>query len=168
MRFFAPFVFLFISSLCLGSSKIAFLETYDGKGNIVQYEPGGRFSHSAISIGEGESQKWLNAYPKEGVAVISWERLSGHGRISRIVEIPQSISEDQLGPFLGLPFDYWYSWTNDAIYCSELIAKLLNIQPEPMILNHQVWPPQYWKLEGQPGMSPDNLYRKLTGKNVWD
>lgn len=150
-------IILFSASLSFAKTRIAFLEQYDRNGNRVQYEPGGRFVHSAIQFDE-IGDRWLNAYPGEGVAVISLEQLQHHGTIAEVVEIPQTVHMSQVKPYLGLPFDFWYEWSDDAIYCSELIAKILDIPTRPMKINKQVWPKNYWHLEGQPGLSPDALY----------
>ena len=160
-----PFLSILLLSFCLFSqalfakTRVAFLELYDAKGRLIQYVPGGRFGHSAIQV-EG---KWLNAYPREGVSFVSWEELNHRGRVAAIVEIPQTVTLKDVAPYLGKPFDFKYGWGDDALYCSELISKLLGVQPEPMVLNHEVWPKSYWPLEGTPGMSPDRLYEILRG-----
>lgn len=157
MRFALLFTLILWTSTSFAKTRIAFLEQYDRKGRLVQYEPGGRFVHTAVQFDEIGDQ-WLNAYPGEGVALISLEQLKRRGIIAEIVEVPQTLRLSQVKPYLGLPFDFWYTWNDDTIYCSELIAKLLHIPPRPMKLNKQVWPKNYWHLEGQPGLSPDALY----------
>lgn len=154
--FFTAFVLSF-SSASFAKTRIAFLELYDRNGNLVQYEPGGRFAHTAIQF-DDIGDKWLNAYPGEGVAIISWEQLQHRGVIAEIVEIPQKISMSQVQPYMGKPFDFWYSWSDDALYCTELIGKLLGVPTQPMKFNKEVWPKSYWKLEGTEGISPDGLF----------
>ncbi len=139
-------------------TRIAFLETFNSRGERVEYEPGARFSHSAIQF-DDIGEQWLNAYPGEGVAIISAERLNEHGTITEIIEIDEEVHYSQARPYLGLPFDFWYSWDDRAMYCSELIGKILNIPTHPMIFNKKVWPKNYWHLDGTPGLSPDSLYR---------
>lgn len=139
-------------------TRIAFLELYDHRGELVQYEPGGRFAHTAIQF-DDIGEKWLNSYPREGVAIITWEELQHRGVVADIVEIPAVIDLAQVTPYLGLPFDYWYSWNDDAFYCTELIGKLLNLPTHPMTFNKKVWPKSYWHLEGTSGLSPDTLWR---------
>ncbi len=158
MKILVAFFFLFLaSSLSFAKTRIAFLQSFDQKGNPVEYEPGGRFTHTAIQFDE-IGDMWLNAYPSDDVAIISLNRLQTHGTITEVIEIPQTVRMEQVTPFLGLPFDYWYSWNSDAIYCSELIGKVLNIPTHPMHFNKKFWPKNYWKLEGTPGLSPDALY----------
>lgn len=160
MKFVGPLLTTFLLLINFSASaktRIAFLELYDRHGRLVQYEPGGRFAHTAIQFAE-TGEQWLNAYPGEGVALISFKELKTRGVVAEIVEIPHTIELSQVQPYMGLPFDFWYSWNNDAIYCTELIAKLLGIPTKPMRFNKQVWPKSYWKLEGTPGLSPDDLY----------
>lgn len=145
------------TSLSFAKVRIAFLEKYDHHGNLIQYEPGGRFVHTALQFEELGDQ-WLNAYPGEGVAVISWNTLSERGTVAEIVDLPHDLQLSDVAPYLGRPFDFWYSWTDEAIYCSELIGKLLNIPTHPMRFNKEVWPKNYWKFEGDPGISPDSLW----------
>lgn len=160
-----PFVFLcaflisFLSLSVWATNKVAFLEVYDSHGRLVQYEPNSRFGHSAILVGD----KWLQSYPGEGVQLITWEQLQHRGRIAEILEIPTNIQVADALPYLGKPFDFYYTWNDDSFYCSELLAKILGIPPQPMQFNREVWPPTYWPLEGQPGMSPDKIYRILRG-----
>ncbi|MEK2690751.1 hypothetical protein [Bdellovibrio sp. GT3] len=158
MSLFPAILSFFLLSQAGAVTRIAFLETVNSRGERVEYEPGARFSHTAIQFDELGDQ-WLNAYPGEGVAIISEERLKQHGMITEIIEIPQELFLSQVSPYLGLPFDFWYSWDGDAIYCTELIGKLLNVPTHPMIFNKKVWPKNYWDLDGTPGLSPDSLYR---------
>lgn len=153
----AFFFFSVLSSLSFAQTRIAFLQSFDKNGKPVEYEPGGRFTHTAIQF-EELGDMWLNAYPNDDVAIISLSRLQTHGTITEIIEIPQTVRMTEAMPYMGLPFDYWYSWSNDAIYCSELIGKILNIPTRPMHFNKNFWPKNYWKLEGTPGLSPDALY----------
>ncbi|MGZ3768650.1 MAG: YiiX/YebB-like N1pC/P60 family cysteine hydrolase [Bdellovibrio sp.] len=159
MKSFLLFAILFgVSFSAFGKTRIAFLELYNQKGELVQYEPGGRFAHTAIQF-DDIGNNWLNSYPIEGVAIISLEQLQHRGVIADIVEIPFDISLEQVKPYLGKPFDFKYSWSDDAFYCTELIGKLLNVPTQPMILNKKVWPKNYWYLDGTLGLSPDSLWK---------
>lgn len=151
------FLNLFLSTATQAQIKIAFLEQYNQNGELVQYEPGGRFVHTAVQFPE-IAPLWLNAYPREGVALIDWETLSTRGVIAKVIETPHTMTLSQIQPYWGKPFDYKYSWSDEAIYCTELIGKVLGIAPTPMKLNKKFWPPSYWHIEGLPGISPDGLY----------
>lgn len=140
-------------------TEIAFLEVYDFQGRLIQYEPGSRFGHTALRVGE----LWLQSYPGEGVKFVTWEELQKRGKVAAVLRIPVRLDLSRIAPYLGRPFDFGYTWSDEALYCSELIAKILQIPPEPMQFNRDVWPPSYWPLEGQAGMSPDKIYHKLRG-----
>jgi hypothetical protein len=146
-----------MGSFSFAQTRIAFLELYDPNGNLVQYEPNGRFAHTALQF-DDIGDYWLNSYPGEGVAIISIDQLRQHGKIAEIIEIPDHISLEIIRPYLGKPFDFKYSWSDDAFYCSELIGKILNVPTHPMHFNKQVWPTHYWKLDGTLGLSPDRLW----------
>jgi hypothetical protein len=148
-----------MNSLAQAGTRIAFLEVYDYRGKLVQYEPGSRFGHTAIQVGD----LWLQSYPGEGVKLISLKELKKRGTIAEILELPIHLTNADFFFYLGRPFDFGYTWGDEAFYCSELLAKILDVQPEPMQLNREVWPENYWPLEGQPGMSPDKLYRVIRG-----
>lgn len=162
MRINFGFIALLVTFSLLSTAeariRIAFLETVNSRGERVEYEPGARFSHTAIQF-DDIGDMWLNAYPGEGVAVITEERLRQHGTITEIVEINQEMHYAQVEPYMGLPFDFWYSWDDSAMYCTEIIGKVLNVPTHPMIFNRKVWPKNYWDLDGTPGLSPDSLYR---------
>jgi hypothetical protein len=140
-------------------TRVAFLEEYD-HGQLVQYEPGSRFGHSAIEI----NGRWLQSYPGEGVRFITWSQLSQRGHIAAVLEIPVDVTMNDVQKFLGKPFDFDYDWSDDAFYCSELLGKILGLAPKPMRFNHAVWPKWYWSKEGQPGLSPDEIYSDLKTK----
>lgn len=165
MKLILVLLFIFANqSQSNAATRIAFLETYDAQGELIQYEVGGRFGHSAIEI-EGQ---WLQSYPGEGVRLISLQELKYRGTIAKIISVPQEIRKQDVEKYLGVPFDYWYSWSDESLYCSELLAKVLGIPPEPMSFNHLVWPRNYWELEGLPGISPDKIYKKLSGQDPWN
>lgn len=148
---------LLAGSSCFATTRIAFLELYNSKGELIQYEPNGRFGHTAIQFDE-IGDHWLNAYPSEGVAIISLQHLQNHGKIADIIEIPDQVHLQWVQPHLGKPFDFQYSWNDEAFYCTELIGKLLGVPTHPMHFNHKVWPKNYWQLEGTAGLSPDQLW----------
>lgn len=163
MRFILVFLVL-VSLSAQAAQRVAFLEVYDAHGRLVQYEPNSRFGHTALEVNGG----WLQSYPGEGVKIVSLKKLKERGVIRAFVPISKPIRSRDYVTFLNKPFDFSYDWSDEEIYCSELLAKLLSLPPEPMEFNRQVWPKSYWELEGQPGLSPDKLYRQLTGVSPWE
>ncbi len=135
--------------------QVTFLELRSSQGQLIQLERNGQFAHVAISY----KDQWLHSHPFRGVEIISNETLEEMGQISAVVTISEfgELTPQQVRPFIGKPYDRIYSWSNDAIYCSELIAKILKIPPEPMNFAPELWPPQFHHLRGQPGLSPDDL-----------
>ena len=153
-----PFL-MFTSSFAKADVKVAFIEFYTHDGKLVQLEPNGRFAHIAISYRDG----WLHAHPWRGVEWISTENLAKMGKIADVVDLSSAreVSEATADRYLGKPYDSDYSWSDDKIYCSELVAKILNLSPEPMHFDPKLWPEKFWKFEGLPGLSPDKIYKRL-------
>lgn len=145
--------------------RVAFLEFYSPDGRLIQLEPEGRFAHVAVSYQGG----WLHAHPRRGVEVINSEELGRLGKIATVVDLPQlkEIPQTTAQRFLGKPYDSEFTWSDDKIYCSELIAKIFGLKPEPMHFDTKLWPESYWKYEGLPGLSPDKVYRDLTKQKSW-
>ncbi|MEK6773347.1 MAG: YiiX/YebB-like N1pC/P60 family cysteine hydrolase [Bdellovibrionota bacterium] len=147
---------------CFARIDVAFLElrTYDGK--VIQLEPNGQFAHIAISY----QNKWLHAHPYRGVEIISTEALQKIGAIKTIITISKknSLNESVVKSFLNTPYDSSFTWGNDKLYCSELVAKLLNIQPQAMKFEASFWPQKFKNLRGQFGISPDDIFNFLKNR----
>lgn len=151
----------FIQTLNLEAKvTVAFLQVRNYHGQVVQLEPGGQFAHMAISF----KGMWLHAHPLKGVELVSTEKLSKIGVIQEQIELSdiEELDETKVAKFLGKPFDGDYSWNDDAIYCAELVAKLLGLRPTPMTFDSALWPPQYQALSGKLGLSPDDIYQILS------
>lgn len=143
--------------------QVAFIEMRNYHGQIIQLEPGGRFAHSAISF----KGQWLQAHPVRGVELVTMIEILKMGQIKEIIEVENldKLDEQKVRSMLGKPFDHGYLWDDEKIYCSELIAKLLNLSPKPMVFSDS-WPKHYQDLTGLPGLSPDGVYQILaTAKN---
>lgn len=140
--------------------KVAFLESRDLQGHVIPLEPGGRFGHLAISF----QNQWLHAHPFYGVQLASTDDLKKMGHLALILELPDrpELTWSQIQPFLGVPFDHKFSWSNESYYCSELVGKILGLTPEPMDFSLPIWPPEVQKYHGQLGLSPDDIFRKLS------
>lgn len=142
------------------SVQIMFFKQQTHQGDIVQFEPGGQFVHTAISFKNG----WLHAHPYYGVQVVSTSEVQKMGSESAVMilhDLPALKSED-IQSFLGKKFDPYFSWDDDRIYCSELIAKLLHIPPSAMFFDPQLWPKEYQKYNGKLGISPDDIAQYFT------
>jgi hypothetical protein len=154
VKFLLIFILLVATSVH-ASVDIAFIEILKPNGKPLQLETNGRFAHMAISF-EGH---WLHAHPVRGVELVSRTEVEKVGKIKEVIRVDEFIlSGTRVSTYLGKPFDREYSWSDEKMYCSELIAKLLSIPPEPMHFDPRLWPPQYQKYEGLPGISPDDIY----------
>jgi hypothetical protein len=155
-------IFLF-PLLSWASLQVAFLEIHDTQGKVVQFEPNGRFGHLAISY-QGQ---WLHAHPYYGVQLVSESELQKIGSIAVILTLAgrSELDPATVQPLLGKPFDHEYNWSEERYYCSELVGKLLSLPPEPMDFSAAVWPSEFKKHQGEPGLSPDGIFRQLSHPN---
>ncbi|MFN8943002.1 MAG: hypothetical protein ACK5WZ_00095 [Pseudobdellovibrionaceae bacterium] len=137
--------------------KLIFFETQKADGSLVQFENEGRFTHMAVSYGD----LWLHSHPYYGVEAVPFHQIQKMGSKLTIVSLStwKQFSEEEVLPYMGKTFDREFSWTDEKIYCSELIAKLLGIPPTPMFFHPDLWPSEYQKLNGQPGTSPDDIFQ---------
>jgi hypothetical protein len=149
---------LFLALGSLAETQVAFIEIRDRFGNIHQLEPGGRFSHIAISY----KGRWLHAHPYRGVEVIDSADLKKIGAVT-IVSLPEysELTSDKLKTYINKPYGTGFSWSDDTYYCSKLVGKILGMSPEPMSFNAVVWKSS--KHIGDVGLSPDDIYRKIKG-----
>lgn len=161
LRFVYSLIFLALLQPLSAQAEItvAFIEARWPDGKLVQLEQHGRFYHVAISYKGG----WLHAYPTKGVERIEAHELSKVGYVAEYITLKGSpdLTEAQVQKFLGKPFDRTYSWEDGSYYCSELIAKILGLEPKPMDFPKDTWPESYWKYQGRPGISPDDVYQQL-------
>lgn len=153
---------LFFPFYLQASIKVAFIELRNYKGEIIQLEPNGQFAHMAVSY----RGQWLHAHPLNGVEIISQADLEKIGSIKTIITLLEYDELDikQVEKYLGKPYDFEYSWGEERIYCAELVAKLLNIDPLPMNFESSFWSSNYSSLRGKLGLSPDDLYQHFKRK----
>ena len=150
-------VFLWIA-FAQARVQVAFVEIRRPDGTLVQLEPGGRFAHLAISY----RGQWLHSHPYRGVELINTNDLAKMGTLAVKITLPaMEPSDGMVKGLVGLPYDREYSWSNERMYCSELVAKILQLKPSPMYFDPKLWPKEYQKLNGQLGISPDDIYRIL-------
>ena len=156
------FFLITVPMYSFASIEVAFIEMRNSKNKVVQLEPGGQFAHLAISY----QGKWLHSYPPNGVEVISQQELERIGTIKKIVIVSEtdSVSVGTAENFLGKPYDASYSWSDDRVYCAELVAKILKIEPQPMEFKSSFWPKQFKILKGNLGLSPDDIFKALITK----
>ncbi len=150
---------LFVPFYSFASVEVAFIEMRDYDGQVIQLEPNGKYAHMAISY----RGNWLHAHPFRGVEVVSKEELEKMGEIKVILTKSdfEALSEVEVARYLGKPYDSEFSWSDAKIYCAELIAKLLGINPLPMSFDAEFWSEELQRMKGLLGLSPDDLFPVL-------
>jgi hypothetical protein len=146
---------MMLSFPAYSSVSVAFLEIRKWNGEIKELEPGFKYSHVALQTEGG----WLHAHPVRGVEIISDELLEKVGKIRKVLRREDiSLSEHSLQQFLGKPYDSEFSWTDEKIYCAELVGKLIDLEPTPMHFDPALWPAHFLQFEGELGTSPKKIH----------
>ena len=144
-----------------GKTQVAWLELRDQKGQLIQLESDFYYAHVAIKVHD----RWLHANPRTGVEMVTEQRLETLGKIKEILETDlDELNVEAISGFIHKPFDNEYSWSDEKIYCAELVAKLLDVAPSPMHFDSKYWNPWFQKYEGLPGASPGKLYQVLLAR----
>lgn len=146
-------------------TRVGWIELRNFQGETVQLEPEFYYAHIAIQIGN----QWLHAHPQRGVEVVSRRKIEEFGKIK---EVWASYDEDtsyvnKINFYLGRSFDNQFSWSDEKLYCAELVAKLLQIAPTPMHFDLDFWSQWYQQFEGKPGSSPSKIYRELKARDYF-
>jgi len=160
-------ILILLLCLCSFSAKakvkVAFFEAYDYTGEVIRLLPKSEFFHVAIQI-EGV---WYHTDQEDGVTVLkpfkNFSYLGPEYKLKAILFNESiDISQSSIAPFLGLPFDFYYNWFDDTtVCCTELVAKLIDIEPSQSFFASQYWEPASGLKRGGLGISPDELYTEL-------
>lgn len=146
----------------LAQVEVSFLEVRDSKGEIVVLEPDFPYAHVVLSVND----RFLHSHPSTGVRWVELNVLERFGKIKESFSVELQEEEVQKAErWVGRPYDSHFSWDNEKFYCSELVAKILGIAPEPMHFEPGLWPPGFSSLEGELGISPGKIYRKIKGRD---
>ena len=150
------------ATVSFASLEVSFLEVRNSKGEVIQLEPDFPYAHVVISF-EG---RVLHSHPRTGVVWADLSEVNQFGTVKETMSVESKKGMFQeIEQWIGRPYDSQFSWGNDAFYCSELVAKVLGIPPEPMHFDPHLWPPKFWEMEGEPGISPGKIYRKIAGQD---
>ena len=164
MKFVLPFLFLLIvlTPSSFAKVEVAFIELRFPDGRLLQFEPEGRFAHIAISY----KGKWLHSYPRKGVEITTYEDLKKIGNVKAIIVVDDmdALDESLVEKYLGKPHNLSYTWNEDKIYCSQLVAYLLGIPPTPMTFSGSSWSKAYHERKGMVGISPDDIFNALKAR----
>lgn len=178
-RMFFALLFTFAAH-AIEKPAVIFLSVTDPSGQKIDLDPaepsGKAFFHVAISHRGG----WLHSQTWAGVQ--KTRSMEPYGHVELILEPSRTEwnriktlypSESEIDNLIGRKFDFFFNWATDQeLYCSELVAKILKIKPIPMRFGGPYWQ-KYFEKRGQPmphskskGMSPDSLYTALI-KRGW-
>jgi hypothetical protein len=157
-------IILFSYSLNIFSAEIAFIKAYKRDGRPIIFENDGDFVHVAIKPDSGSlKNKWIHTHPFRGVeALDSLDQIGFYRFNYKVLKVrDESVDLKFIEEVLGKNYDHDYDWSNDSYYCSEFIAKALSLEPMPMNFDSRFWEEKYQKLNGKPGLSPMELFRKI-------
>jgi hypothetical protein len=145
--------------------EVAFLEAWTSTGKKVELEKDGRFAHVAIRY-EGQ---WFHASPRKGAELTTDIKVFGPDRtlLSEILvdDDAPDLTGAQIAEVIGLPYDFKFRWEDEyGTYCSKLVGKLLQVPPTPMTFDGSYWNGIKNLPWGEPGISPDGLYKVLKAR----
>lgn len=141
--------------------------------SLIEQEENSDYSHMGIYLGDG---KVAEAYA-DRVKIVDLEDFKSKTDparkilVRRLNQIPQDFKLQlmtELSQYLNRPYDRWFDWKDDAIYCSELVYKILDklvsfsdLAPKRMLFQHN---PEYWDRyfqgqtpRGELGISPGDF-----------
>lgn len=155
---------LLIFNFSFSEVRVIFFEGLSEAGSPIVLEPGGRFFHVAIQV----DSLWLTAHPKLGTVLT--DRIAGVGIPTLALESYGFARPGlrDIEKYVGKPFDFKFTWRDpNCTYCSRLIENVLvdlGVFPQsiarPMLYNSPFWDGKEVN-RGEPGVSPDGLYRAL-------
>ena len=159
MRYLFSLLLLMGSLSVKAQVRVAFFEAHYLDGSIVELTEGGQFYHVAIHIGG----KWYHTSTKKGVTTMDGLHSLADIRLVEILENKDiTLRYKDIKPYLGLKFDYTYSWDRPGTtYCSKFIAQLLEIPPKKMDFSTKHWERANTVDKQSLGVSPDYLFEKL-------
>lgn len=139
-----PFLKLILFILCSGCSHsvayqpqdgdIIFQISKSGQSKAIQFATKSQYSHVGIVfVRDGDPYVVEAVQPVKTTALAQWvargER--GHYVVKRLKDAERLLTPDKImkmkqiaGTFSGRDYDYYFEWSDDRIYCSELVWKV--------------------------------------------
>jgi hypothetical protein len=152
-KIFCALISLFISVASWADVRVAFFQNRFRDGSYFAFEPGGRFFHTAVETPEG----WLHVDGFKGVTISPHLPRVGNQVVVLNLNRPP-LQRFEYEKYLGLKMDHDFTWDDPIrtghVYCSQLIALVLKVQPRPLLQPNP-------KSKYQVGVSPDYLYQVL-------
>lgn len=140
---------------------------------LIEQQENSDYSHIGIYLGDGMVAEAYAA----GVKTIAFSEFMAKTepgmsvRVRRLRNPPKGLDRKikaGIKAYIGLPYDRYFLWTDQKIYCSELLYKLLvpivrldDLAPKPMLFDQN---PEYWDRyfngntpRGELGISPEDF-----------
>ena len=140
---------------------------------MIEQEENSNYSHMGIYLGDNQVAE---AY-FDKVKIVSLQEFKNKTDpkrkilIRRALNVPddfRSLLSSQIQIYLNRPYDRWFLWSDEAIYCSELVFKVLkpliefsDLAPKPMHFDQN---PEFWDRyfrgrtpRGEQGISPGDF-----------
>jgi hypothetical protein len=136
----ARLLFLAVALLNLAATPYAprdgdvvFHVSQTSQSRAIQLATGSRYSHVGIVfVEEGQPVVWEAVGPVKRTPLAEWiaRGQDGHHVVKRLVDADAVLTEEAVTrlrqavlAFAGRPYDFLFSWADEAIYCSELVWK---------------------------------------------
>ena len=148
---------LALTSFAPRAATVALLENYF-EGKRLELEPGGRFSHVALKVGD----RYLHAHQAVGVELTdSLERFGVCIELFENPDVPEPTPE-QVREALALRYHPRHEWAahDGTTYSARLVGELLGIAPRPALYQTEIW--TGFRPGSVVGLSPDDIHRVIT------
>lgn len=112
---------------------IVFQDPQAPESEAIRLATGSPYSHvGVVFAGDGEPVVWEAVNPVQATPFREWAARGreGHFVAKRLVDAEEVLADGgaqrlrrAVAGFAGRPYDFHFSWSNDALYCSELVWK---------------------------------------------
>lgn len=135
-------LFLFTSSVCCGGSNmppfqngdIIFHESLSPQSEVLRLAMHSPYTHTGVIFVDGREPVVYEAVgPVKWTPLKEWvqQGVGGHFVVKRLSEANRYLTEDGIArlkragkKYIGRPYDFLFGWSDDRMYCSELVWKM--------------------------------------------
>jgi hypothetical protein len=122
-----------VSSLGVQEGDVIFHESQSSQSEALKEITGSRWTHTGIIL--KHQGQWYVAEAARGVEMTPLMQFISRGKnrdfiIKRVRENLVLLHQENLNklkmallPFAGVAYDFWFEWSDEKIYCSELVWK---------------------------------------------
>lgn len=121
-------------ALDLREGDILFQETGGEQGKAIKLATKSRYTHAGIVFSYNDELMVLEAVgpvKKTKIKDFINRGINGHYVVKRLKNSQERLREEKIiqlkesgEKFIGLPYDIYFGWQNDRIYCTELVWKM--------------------------------------------